>query len=78
EIVKWLWKNTKRKTIAVDPPNLSYNSTLELLDYLNSNDYNVVFYQDNLVHKAQQMLSQVVDGPCTTIQEHAIQYSGRS
>ncbi|ABO46931.1 aminopeptidase P family protein [Francisella tularensis] len=78
EIVKWLWKNAKGKTIAVDPAKLSYKSTLELLDYLNSNDYNVVFDQDNLVHKAQQMLSQVVDVPCTTIQEHAIQYSGRS
>ncbi|MDE4938301.1 aminopeptidase P family protein, partial [Francisella tularensis subsp. holarctica] len=78
EIVKWLWKNTKGKTIALDPAKLSNKSTLELLDYLNSNDYNVVFDQDNLVHKAQQMLSQVVDVPCTTIQELAIQYSGRS
>lgn len=78
EIVKWLWKNAKGKTIAVDPAKLSYKNTLELMDYLNSSDYNVVFDQDNLVHKAQQMLSQVVDVPCTTIQEHAIQYSGRS
>ncbi|MDE4994711.1 aminopeptidase P family N-terminal domain-containing protein, partial [Francisella tularensis subsp. holarctica] len=36
EIVKRLWKNTKGKTIAVDPAKLSYKSTLELLDYLNS------------------------------------------
>ncbi|MDE4994821.1 aminopeptidase P family protein, partial [Francisella tularensis subsp. holarctica] len=43
EIVKCLWKNTKGKTIAVDPAKRSYKSTLELLDYLNSNDYNVVF-----------------------------------
>ncbi|APD50712.1 aminopeptidase P family protein [Francisella hispaniensis] len=78
EIVKWLWKNAKGKTIAIDPAKLSYKSALELLDFLNSNDYNVVFDQDNLVHKAQQKLNQVADIPCTVIQEHAIQYSGRS
>lgn len=37
EIVKWLWKNAKGKTIAVDPAKLSYKSALELLDILNSN-----------------------------------------
>lgn len=78
EIVKWLWKNAKGKTIAVDQAKLSYKSALELLDFLNSNDYSVIFDQNNLVHKAQQELGQLADIPCTAIQEHAIQYSGRS
>ncbi|APC97374.1 aminopeptidase P family protein [Francisella frigiditurris] len=78
EITKWLWKNAGGKTIGIDPAKIDYKKATQLLELLNEHNYNIVFDEENLIHKAQEKLNQVIDVPCTLIEEHGIQYSGRS